>query len=201
MIKRKSTMQTIVRYSVNGQNPATVGGLGFAAKYFSNRPGPSPTTNNSTPNANQAIAQLSVPGSNRVNGMVFNLIAAGYASVDGDGYTFQPFVVANNPPSTVLFQTTYHQFILPTAVALATPGVVYQWRLIATLFGDSSSGLLSGSYTSSIGPSNSASGATTTLTGVDFVVPNPAVGLVCGVLFGTTGVNNTASLTQFEIQA
>lgn len=213
-------MGVIAEYLVNGAAPSTVGGTGTTAKYFADLPGrPGWATSNAgvnsaadnlqqgqVPSATSSVGQLRMPGLNRFNAQKFYIIAAGtFGSDTGDpSGTVNVELLANTVPES---QPPTYVVIASLGAAAPNFGNAEGWLLDCTLFGDSSSGLLTGYYTGMVGGAFKNQAGTSAsvalqnnVTGVNFGSSLP-FGLVVRVTFGTSDASNTASLYQFQIAA
>lgn len=187
-------------FQVNGLFPSTVGGTGTAAKYFPRVLGTNgPNGGQSVaPSATSAAGQLGVPGNSELNGQWFDvLVGASFGSDSGDpSGTVKLELVANvgsitTPSYTVLASTT-------AFVPSAQPG---QIALKVSLFGDSKSGIVSGSYLAIVNGviNNSTPKAIDNLLSsinMGAVLP---FGLAVRATFGTSDATNTAALYQFQL--
>lgn len=175
---------------VNGLNPVTVGGTGTAVKYFPTAPGASIGV------ASTAVGQLNLPGSSRLNGQVFNVIATGN-------------VFATGTALMTLSANTAAQGVTPSYTIVATSGAVTptastttSWCIKASMYGDSASGVVSGTFQVYFNGLLTASTTilTNNLTGINFASEYP-FGLVVGVTFGTSSSTSLAKLFQFQLEA
>jgi hypothetical protein len=208
--------QALTQYSINGSSPSTVGGTGTAIKYFPNLPGPSIGVSNLTPSATSAAGQLLVPGSNRLNGQSFNVLATGNFAVGvGGGSSTVTFTLRANTGTVAA--PVYTTIAASGAYAAeASDGVFYPFDMNVKITGDSLSALIQGTQTFLIDNTISTAGAalTSTLAGLlpstsnsypginPVLLPfqvEPVFGLVLGVTFGTSVVGNTANLYNFAI--
>ena len=193
---------TIANYSINGANPSTVGGTGTAAKYFPNLPGPSIGASNLTPSATNAAGQLLVPGSNRLNGQKFNVLASGNFVVGTGGGSSTVTLTLSANTGTVA-SPTYTTIAASTAYASeALDGVYYPFLIDVTVQGDTLSGIIQGTQTIYIDNSinRAATALNSTLSGLNFAT-EPPFGLVLSVTFGTSVAGNSANLYRFSIEA
>lgn len=193
-------------FGVNGLNPVKVGGTGTSAKYFPRLLGASIGAVPATPSSSSAVGALWVPGDSKLNAQQFDVEATGtFGSDTGD------------PSGTVaikLYAVT-GSLLVPVYTALASTtafvplvGAVGSWAIKASLFGDSASGIVGGSYAAYInGALNNSTPKNTDaiLSSINFGSGNTNLyqgapfGLVVGVTFGTSDATNTASMYQFQI--
>ena len=191
---------TIANYSINGAVFSTVGGTGTAIKYFPNQPGPSIGVANTTPSATSAAGQLLVPGSNRLNGQPFSVLAAGDITA-GSGGGSTTITVAIYANTGTVSSPTYTTLGTGAFSAEVVDGVAYPFNIELKMQGSTLSGIVQGSQTVYIDNVSEASGALThALTGINFA-SEPPFGLVCGVTFGTSESGNTANLYRFSVEA
>jgi hypothetical protein len=97
-----------------------------------------------------------------------------------------------------------------SAASLVTSNY-YPFAITATFQGDSNSGIVQGSFNTTLNGVFTASAATTNLTGILFGTPssasNPAASaaapfsLIVGVTFGVSNAANLAQLDQFSLEA
>jgi hypothetical protein len=100
--------------------------------------------------------------------------------------------------------------IASTTAFVPTVAAAESFAFKATLFGNTASGVLGGSYAAYVqGALNNSTPKNTdaTITGLDFAAGNSGLrqgavlGFAMGVTFGTSDATNTASLTQFNIKS
>lgn len=200
--------QTLTQYQVNGSNPSTVGGsgIGTSIAYFPNLPGPSIGVANTTPSASSAKGQLLVPGSNRLNGQQFHVLAAGNFEVGAGGgsATVTLTLQANTGTVTTPVYTTIAASTAYAAEAL--DGVFYPFSMDVTIEGDSQSALIQGTQTIYIDNTINRAGTVlnSTLSGLlpatGAFANEPPFGLVLGITFGTSETGNSANLFRFSIE-
>lgn len=192
-------MAVINDFQVNGLFPSILGGSSTSQLYFPRLLGSSIGVQSVAPSATSAAGQLVVPGNNELNGQIFTVRAAGnFGSDTGD---------ASGTVTIALFANT-GTVTSPIYTSIATTGAVVPgfasaepWALIATLQGDTTSGLCGGSYTAYVGgqkAGSSGQNTTVALNGINFGNAIP-FGLVVGVQFGTASATNKAALYQFQI--
>ena len=199
-------MSTVLDFQVNGLNPSIVGGTGMSVKYFQRLLGASIGVQGTNISSTNAAGALFLPAGNVYNGQILDVYAAGsFGSDTGDPsgtVTVKLYAVtgtAASPIYTALASTTA---FVPTFAAAES------FAIKATLFGNTKSGVLGGSYAAYVqGALNNSTPKTSdaVITGLDFGAGNPSLqqgavlGFVMGVTFGTSDASNTASLTQFQI--
>ena len=210
-------MGVVVDYQVAGNNPSVVGGTGVAIKYFPRLLGSSIGVQSVAPSATSAVGQLAVPGYNILNGQNFGVFAAGNIGSDlGDpSGTFSVLVQAQTSANLAA-----PKYITLASIAATVPGFSggNSWSIKLSLYGDTTSGIVGGSFTSYVNgvkvgtpPTNS----TNVLTGINFnnnvgslasasggagsQSGQPPFGLVVGVQFGTSDPTNIANLYQFQL--
>lgn len=158
----------------------------------------------------QGPAILAAPGGNKLNGQYFKIVVCGSVSVGGATPTVALGLYANIAP-TVPTLAAPGTLIATLAAATLVTSTTYNWRLEAVLEGDSLSGIVGGSFLTSmnnvlVGPA--ALG--TKLTAVPFgptgtppnVLPNdPCLQFVFGLTFGVANAANTSTLLQFSLEA
>lgn len=176
---------------VNGLNPVTVGGTGTAIKYFPNAPGASIGVASTQP------GQLNLPGSSRLLGQRFNVLASG-SFTNGATSTTTTITLAAN---------TAVQGATPSYTALGTSGAIafvaagtYAWSLVMTAEGDSVSSKMNGQISFLVANVIVAAVAIATFTGVNWANEYP-FGLVVGVTFSGSDASNAGKLTQFQLEA
>src|SRR5690348_7877260 len=137
-------MSNVLDFQVSGAFPSKVGGTGTTVKYFPRPLGPSIGVAPSTPSATSAAGALLLPAGNVFNGQQFNVLASGsFGSDTGDPsgtVTIKLYAVtgsASVPVYTALASTTAFVPTFPKAES---------WAIDASLYGDSDSGVLGGSY-------------------------------------------------------
>ena len=193
---------TINNYSITGANPSTVGGTGTGTKFFPNLPGPSIGVANTTPSSTSGVGQLDVPGSNRLNGIVFHALASGNFEVGAGGAC--PSVTITVSANTGTKQSPSYTVLATTGAITAQnlDGVFYPWYVDDTLEGDTLSGVVQGSFSSQTdGVAVSGTTLTHNLSGINFSTQEPAFGLVVGVQFSVSEPGNSANMYQFQIQS
>ena len=191
--------ETIVNLLVNGASPVTVGGTGTTAKYFPAVPGASIGVNST------AVGYLKIPGANAVNGQSLTVTAVG-------SYTLDPTDASSPTVLVELVATKNPTAASPTYTVIATSGSVASsgigvasdsFRIVASIFGDNVSGLVSGNYTCIMNgalKSSPPTVLTNNLTGVVFSGDTPFA-LALRITFSVTGAANSASLYQFSISS
>lgn len=158
----------------------------------------------------QGPAILAAPGGNKLNGQYFKIVACGIVSVGGSTPTVALNLYANIAPTVPTLASPGTSIAALAAATLAT-STTYNFRLEAYLEGDSSSGIVGGSFLTSMNNVFVAPAALSTkLTAVPFgptgtppnVLPNdPCLQFVFGLTFGVANAANTATLTQFSLEA
>lgn len=196
----------IANWQVNGASPVVIGGAN-AVQFFPRPLGPSIGVAPLTPSTTNNQGCLIVPGQNALNGQFFTVNIAGNYTTPGGTVTVA--LVASqvlpgvSPSYTVLGGT---------AAVTPSTSVLTPFGLKFTLFGDTGSGIVSGTYAGYANGALSVTGGTTAkivdanLTGVNF---NAGIGgsngapFVLGVrvTFGTPAAANAATLYQFTIEA
>ena len=200
--------QVLTQYQVNGSNPSTVGGsgIGTSIAYFPNQPGPSIGVANVTPSATSAKGQLLVPGSNRLNGQPFHVLASGNFEVGAGGSSASVTITLRANTGTVS-SPVYTTIAASNAFAgEGLDGVFYPWQMDVLIQGDSQSNLIQGSYTTQF--DNAAVTSTTALnSSLSTLLPanafanEPPFGLVLGVTFSASETGNSANLFNFALTA
>jgi hypothetical protein len=200
--------QVITNYSINGATPSTVGGTGILPKAFPNLPGPSIGVNRTTPSflnattLSSAVGQLEVPGSNRLNGQVFHILASGNYEVGVGGAcpSFSLALFANTGTRTAPITT---KIVAPAAfTAQNLDAVFYPWYIDVLLYGETLSGTVTGSYTGQVdGVAFSKTTLDVNLAGVNFSNVEPAFGLVLAVTFSVSEPGNSANAYAFQVVA
>lgn len=193
--------QTLTNYAVNGSTPSTVGGTGVGIKYFPNLPGASIGVNNTTPSSTSANGQMTVPGSNRLNGQYFTVNAAGNFEV-GAGGTCPTVTIALYANKGTVTSPSYTTLATTTAItAQNLTGTFYPWYLQVSLQGDSGSGIVQGKFNYQVDATASVSNTlTNNLSGINFAT-EPPFGLVIGITFSVSETGNSANLYQFSLEA
>lgn len=188
-------------FQVNGLNPSVVSAASSSVQYFPRLLGTSIGVQSVAPSATSAVGQLAVPGSSRLNGQKFTVIAAGTV-VSGSGAPSETFTVRLYANTGTLTSPSYTILAASSTNALnpTVDGVVNNWYLQVDLLGDSASGIVggaqSGNYSGAISP---ASGVlTNNLSGINFA-SEPPFGLVVGVQFNSANSGNIAKLYQFQL--
>ena len=196
----------IAGYQVNGAFPVNIGGAN-AVQFFPQPLGPSIGVAPLTPSTTNNQGCLIVPGLNVLNGQFFTVNIAGNYTTPGGTVTVA--LVASqvlpgvSPSYTVLGGT---------AAVTPSTSVLTPFGLKFTLFGDTGSGIVSGTYAGYANGALSVTGGTTAklvdanLTGVNFntgIVGSNGAPFVLGVrvTFGTPAAANAGSLYQFTIEA
>ena len=145
-------------------------------------------------NANLA-ALVAVPGSKRLEGRKFNCRATGVCTTSGAAVTVQPLLAVGSSPN-IANDTIIAQ---PAATTVATTSC--PWTIEASLTFDSTSGKLTGQFTSNV---NNAVGApaalATVITGLNGAT-DPVFNLIVGITFSTASTGNIATLTEFVLEA
>jgi hypothetical protein len=201
-------MSNVLDFGVVGAFPSKVGGTGTAVKYFPRPLGPSIGVAPTTPSSTSAAGALLLPAANVYNGQQISVLASGsFGSDTGDPsgtVTVKLYGVTGSLTSPVYTALAATTAFVPTFAAAES------WAIEATLYGDSNSGVLGGSYSSYVqGALNNSSPKTSdsVISGLNFNTGNPALaqgavlGFVVGVTFGTSDASNTASLFQFTIES
>ncbi len=202
--------QIINQYQVNGATPSTVGGTGTGIKAFPNLPGPSINVANATPtltgtnSTSNPKGQLDVPGSNRLNGQQFHVLASGNFEVGTGGACPNVTIgIYANTGTKVLGGAVIATLAVSQAITTQSlDGVFYPWYVDVTLQGDTQSGIVQGNFTGKTDGTawTNASGIlTNNLSGVNFSTSEPAFGLIVGVTFSVSEAGNSANLFQFAI--
>lgn len=205
-------MSVIRDYQINGLNPVAVGGTGTTVKYFprllSASASPLLGTAPSTPSATNPAGMLVVPANNELNGQNFTVTAVGNylmgASAGSETVTLSLYAVTGT-----LASPTYTA-IATTGAITPTPnvdGIQHSWMLKATLYGDTLSGIVGGSYSAFDNGvlQNTTPKQTTAISGIDLNVGNVslgigvAFGLVVGVTFSVSNASNAAKMYQFNL--
>jgi hypothetical protein len=201
----------IADFGVNGKFPSSVGGTGTTVKYFPRNvaytAGATWVASPSTPSSSKGTGCLLVPGDGKLNGQLFTVKACGdflqAATESSSEVTVALYAVTGN----ILSSPTYTQLAITAAYANAADAVSYPWALECTLFGDTASGIVGGSYTPWVaGVLGTRATTTNVLTSIDFNAGNSLMnfapfGLVVGVTFGQSFAANAANLYQFVIEA
>jgi hypothetical protein len=225
-------VSNVLDYGVNGQQPSRVGGTGTAIKYFprllgingaiigsaglggvsgSSVAAPLFGTSPATPSTTNASGALFLPAANSYNGQLFNILAVGNIGNDsGD-----PSATVNVILQAVTGRLTAPVYTTIASTSALVPGFQPDpFMLDVQLFGDATSGILSGYYTAMLGTTvhstSGTSGSVATdvaITGLDFLNGNPnlqqgaVLGFVVGVQFGTSDPTNKASLFEFTVES
>jgi hypothetical protein len=219
-------MSNTLDFGVNGQLASKVGGTGTTIKYFprligingssigasglggvsgSSVAAPLFGTSPSTPSTTSAIGALFVPAANVYQGQQMDLVVSGNVGSD----TGDPSGTAN-----VQIQAVTGSLFAPTYTTIASTGAngltfssAEPFTFDITLVGDTTSGFLTGFYTSLIGATvKSPVILDNIIAGLNFGSGNASLqqgavfGLVVGVTFGTSDASNKASLTQFTME-
>jgi hypothetical protein len=226
-------MDVLSDFQVNSLNPSVVNGNTTNWQYFT-RPQASllPGTvlsaaslpiffgipSAATPSAANATGQLAVPGRNKLNAQVFNVIAAGEV-VSGSGAPSEVVEIAMYAQTGAQVATPAYTKIATTGQVQLNPtadGVYQLWSFNVTLLGSNHSGLVQGYQTVVFGGVVEKSNvATVGLSGISFDantggIPSssmggagtavaPPFGLVMGVQFGSANAGNIANLFQFQL--
>jgi hypothetical protein len=206
-------MQRLVDFGATPIFPSTVGGLGGTVKYFPRNTaygnGATWLTNPGTPSSSSPAGFLAVPGNNQLDGQNFTVFVGG---------NFLPAANATSETVTVgLYgvtgSTTSPSYTLLASTGAYAPGVdgiYYSFGFQVNLLGDSNSGVVGGNYLAVVNgqeANGSPTNTVNTLTGINFNTGNPGLGagipfgLVVGVTFGASNVNNSANLYQFSLEA
>lgn len=196
-------MSIFNNWPVNGANPATVGGTGITAKYFTYPSGNFTSGTSTTPSSSSAVGQLTVPGDSVLNGQRFSVIAAGDFEVGSGGACPNVLIelVANTGTTTS-----------PAYTAIANTGQVtaqtstshfYPWWIEANIIGTTGAGVISGNY--SVVVDNTVENSTpkaldSVLSGLSFAT-FPVFGLVVRVTFSVSESGNSANLYQFQLSS
>ncbi len=201
----------VLDFGVNGQFPATVGGLGSAKKYFG-RNVPSAAGANwvaapLTPSTTSPVGALWLDGENRMNGQAL------FVSATGD---FTPASNATSETVTITLEAVTGSLTAPVYTILASSGafapgvdgIAYNFSIQAELFGTNNSGIVGGTQVVVINNTyqTALAALTNSLTGINFNLGNPALfqsapfGLVVGITFGASNALNKANLYQFSIE-
>lgn len=161
-----------------------------------------------------AGSQLSIgiPGSGRLNGVPFQIKAAGFVSIAAGTFTtsVQPLIYASTTAgfTAAAASAIYSAAAVAVTVASASATVV-PWNLQITMSGDSTSGKVAGTYTgtNNNGAINSVALAiiANAPTSVNFST-EPPLQFAAGVSLGTTSntfptSTATSSLTYFAVEA
>ena len=201
--------QTIAQYQVNGATPSTVGGTGTGIKCFPNLPGPSIGVSNLTPtltgsnSTSNPKGQLDVPGSNRLNGQQFHVLASGNFEVGAGGACPNVTIgIYANTGTKVLGGAVITTLAVSQAITTQSlDGVFYPWYVDVTLQGDTQSGIVQGNFTGKTDGTvwtNSSNILTNNLSAVNFSTTEPAFGLIVGVTFSVSESGNSANLFQLR---
>lgn len=200
-------MSVISDFQVSGGNPSTVGGTGTAVKYFPRTLGPSIGVAPSTPSSTSPVGMLPVPGDNRLNGQFFRIQTAGNiiagAAAGSETASVQLYAVTGT-----LAAPTYTSIATTGTITPPVDGVERSWAITATLYGDTLSGLVGGSYVGfNNGVAGSATSTTAVLSGINFGEGNTGFGhgipfgLVVGVTFSVSNSANSAKMYQLQLSA
>jgi hypothetical protein len=206
-------MSVIRDFQVNGLNPVAVGGTGTTVKYFprlmSASAYPLLGTAPSTPSSTNPAGMLVIPAQNELNGQNFVVTAVGNyllgASAGSETVTIALYAVTGS-----LASPTYTA-ICSTGAVTPTPnvdGIQHSWMLKASLYGDTLSGIMGGSYSAFDNGvlQNSTPKQSVVVSGLDFNVGNVSLGvgavagLVVGVTFSVSNASNAAKMYQFNIE-
>ena len=195
-------------FGCNGLNPSKVGGLGATVKYFPRLLGSSIGAVPTTPSSTSPVGMLAVPSNGPYNGQQVTVVATGnFGNDTGDPsgtVAIQLYVVTGTLAAPLYKSVASTGSLTPSAI-----GIVNSWALNVSLYGDSSSGILGGSYSAYQNGAlvnSTPKSTTTTISGIDFsgngivaLGQGTAYGLVVGVTFGTSDASNKASLFQFSV--
>lgn len=200
-------MSVIQDFGVNGSFGVTVGGTGTSVKYFPAPLGASIGSNAAVPSTTNMASMLKVPGQNRLNGQNFTVNVTGNmlspTGGGGDTATIALYGVTCTTAGTYVITS-----IATTASATLAAGTAQSFAIKAVLFGDTTSGKVGGSYAPYLqGVLGTSATTSAVLSSVNFnsgnvLLPGSApFGLVVGITFGTGTASNTATLTEFSIDA
>lgn len=225
-------MDVLSDFGVNGINPSVVNASTTRVQYFA-RPSASFVAKGSvgyfgnsaaspTPSATSAVGQLAVPGRNKLNGQVFNVIAAGDV-VSGSGTASETVEIALYAQVTPGTSPSYTKIATTGSVGLAptVDGIYYSWLIDVALQGTSASGIVGGYQFVVYNGAVEQAGVTltATLSGINFdngylgsygglsagsyggagSTVAPPFGLVVGVTFSSANSGNVANLYQFQL--
>lgn len=200
-------MSVIQDFGVNGSFGVTVGGTGTTVKYFPAPLGPSIGVAPAAPSTTNMFSMLKVPGQNRLNGTFFTVNVVGNfispTGGGGDTGTVKLYAVTATVAGTYVITS-----IATTTGATLAAGTAQSFAIKASLFGDSTSGKVGGSYSPYLqGALGTAATTDAVLSNINFntgnvLLPGSApFGLVVGVTFSTGTASNSATLTEFNIDA
>lgn len=171
-----------------------VGGVNTTIKYFAQ------------PTLPLNAFVLPIPGEFILEGQQFVVRAGGWVYVAGSSPTVALTLGVGGPLLTSSATTVG----VLSAASLVTSNY-YPFAITATFQGDSNSGIVQGSFNTTLNGVFTASAATTNLTGIKFGTAfNPAnpgasvsapFSLIVGVTFGVSNAANLAQLDQFSLEA
>lgn len=194
----------VVAYSAAGNSNATVvSGIGSTTVTRVFPASPVLVTTNGGALPTTAPCSLTVPGSGRVEGKIFRIIASGVVTTGANTVTVTPSLcaaVSLPAAASQLTATSYTTLAAPTGVQIATASTV-PWAIELQLQGDSISGVLQGAMRTMINNTLGAWAALgSTLTGVNFST-EPSFYVVPAFLFDTSNAANVAQLDSFVVLA
>lgn len=193
-------MGVINNLQVNGANPAIVGGIGTTIKVFPNPLGPSIGAVPTTASPLYGVGALAVPGSNRLNGQLFRVAAAGDFTIGAGGVC--PLTTISLLCATSLANLkagTYTTLVSAQSTSGNEGGaqsLAYAWMLDCEFMGTTASNLVQGRTYIQVDQTNTSTANITPVTGVNFANEN-ALFFAIGVTFSVSEAGNTANLYQF----
>ncbi len=202
----------VLDFQVNGQFPATVGGLGNTVKYFGrNVPsaaGASWVAAPLTPSSTSPVGALWLFGENRLNGQLIEVVATG-DFIPAAVATSETVEIAIYGVTGTLAAPTYTKLATTGAYAPGVDGIAYNFMIRMNLVGDTNSGIVGGTQFALVNNTlqTATAALTNSLTGINFNTGNPNLyqsapfGLVVGVTFGASNAANKANLYQFSASA
>lgn len=193
----------VVAFSASGNAlSTTISGTGSTSvpRIFGASPALLTTNGGSLPTT--APCSLTAPGSGRVEGKLFRVVASGWVTT-GAALTVTPYMLAAVTLPAAASQLTVSSYTTiadPTGVAIGSATTV-PWSMELVLEGDSVSGILQGTCNTLINNTYTASTAlASTLTSVNFST-EPAFYVVPAFLFGTSNASNLVTLDNFVVVA
>jgi hypothetical protein len=194
----KENKMVFADFQVNNSFPSIVGGYGTDVKYFPRILGQTIAWESQNPQASNATGQLVPPGNDRLNGEWFDVLVAGEV-VSGSADSSVTAEVALYANVGTILTPNYIKIATTQAQTLALSSTPYAFGITCALLGDTESGVVRGTQTSTLGSIQNATAAlTANLSGINFSVSVP-FGLVCGVQFTTSDNENAGRLYQFQL--